>query len=85
MTIQPDAAPRRARPSPSQQAEPSVLKRERRAMIDALCHVANLAIKADDAADAADNERDDQQLFSRHLPDLADFECEPLAGCGKSG
>src|SRR5262249_18993796 len=57
-----------------EETETSVLKCERRSVIDALCPVADCAIEGDHAAHASQNESGDEQLFGGNLAELANFQ-----------
>src|SRR5262249_53114972 len=65
-----------------QEAETSVLKREGRSVVDALCPVADCAIEGDHAAHASQNERGDEQLFRGNLAELANFQWRASDGLG---
>src|SRR5262245_64954053 len=56
------------------EAETSVLKGERRSVVDALCPVADCAIEGDHAAHASQNESGDEQLLRGNLAELANFQ-----------
>src|SRR5215470_4287736 len=65
-----------------QETETSVLKRERRSVIDALGPVADCAIEGDHAAHASQNESGDEQLFRGNLAELANFQWRASDGLG---
>src|SRR5262249_11675852 len=65
-----------------QEAETSVLKREGRSVVDALCPVADCAIEGDHAAHAYQNESGDEQLLRGNLAELANFQWRASDGLG---
>src|SRR5262249_10284525 len=74
LVVRPQPGPVKSGQPTSQEAEPRAFKRKRRAIVDALCPLANPGIEGDHAADAPHGEGSDEELLWGNFTDLADFE-----------